>query len=353
MLESSIVRAGMIGVALAALCFAAGCSDGESSTPSTGGAGGTAGTGGMGGTAGTGGADGGHGGNGSREDGAHPLSVNLSGSLQNPAWSPDSGSLLFTRFRQGYNVEPADLYVAATDGGDLRELVSDGSGNINLPGSSWNGPTGQIVFASTRDPHDEIYVIDGGAGPGAEWAVTQRTDEVAYEPSFSPDGTWVVFESHVLDQEDHGVITKFRVDGQGNYEPLTAPADDCRQPNWSPAGGLILYQRFDGSRWDIWVMNEDGSNAHPVTSGAGDKTDASFSPDGSRIVYSSDEGDLEFANLFVVPVTGGASIRVTQAASYDGAPSWSPNGLTLAFESCPGDPDESPGTTLYTIDAPP
>ncbi len=61
----------------------------------------------------------------------------------------------------------------------------------------------------------------------------------------------------------------------------------------------------------------------------------------------------ELANLFVVAVAGGASTRVTHWAGYDGAPAWSPDGLELAFESYAGDPDESPGTTLCLIDAPP
>jgi TolB protein len=175
---------------------------------------------------------------------------------------------------------------------------------------------------------------------------------MGYEPTFSPDGEWVVFESHVVDQEDNGVITRFRVDGSGDYEALTGGNDDCRQPNWSPAGDKILYQRFDGSRWEIWVMNDDGTGAQQITSGSGDKTDASFSPDGDWIVYSSDEGELDLANLFVIPTVGGESQRVTEWDGYDGAPSWSPDGSRIAFESFPGDPDDSSGTRLYVIDAP-
>jgi TolB protein len=287
-----------------------------------------------------------------RQDTATQLPIALAGSLQNAAWSPESDAVLGTRFSGGYNVGPADLFVVDLPDGDPRTLVSDGSDNVNLPGSSWNGATGAIVFSSSRDPHDEIFSIDGDGAPGTEVPITARTDFVAYEPTLSPDGTWVVFESHVLDQEDNGVVMKAPVDGSSDPVALTAAGGDCRQPNWAPAGGLILYQQLTAGQWDIWVMNEDGTGARQVTSGPGDKTDASFSPDGAHIVYSSNEGGLDLANLFVVPTAGGASTRVTSWAGYDGAPAWAPDGTRITFESYPGDPDDSPGTSLWIIAAP-
>lgn len=287
-----------------------------------------------------------------RSDEACKVNISESGSLQNPAWSPDGDSILFTCFSAGYNSEPADLMVVNLENHSVRTLVSDGTGNINLPGSVWNQSTGKIVFSSTRDPHDEIYIIDENGNPGDEIRITERSERVAYEPSFSPDGQWIVFESHMIDIENDGIITKYKIDGSEQFDQLTDASEDCRQPNWSPAGDLILYQRYTAGQWDIWIMDTDGSNQTQITSGTGDKTDASFSPDGQWIVYSSDQGGLEFANLFAVPVTGGSSTRISFFDGYDGAPSWSPDGERIAFESYPGDPDESAGTSVWIIDVP-
>jgi len=287
-----------------------------------------------------------------REDGARRVNILVEGSLQNPAWSPESNSLLFTRFRDGYNAEPADLFVVELSPSGLRELVSDGSANVNLPGSSWSPLVGRIVFSSSREPHDEIYLIDDYGSPGDEVKITERANMVAYEPSLSPDGRWVVFESHELDAEDNGIIVKYRIDGTMPYQDLTNPDEDSRQPNWSPTGDRMLYQKFSAGQWDIWIMNSDGTNHLKVTSGSGDKTDASFSPDGRWIVYSSNEFGLEFANLFILPVSGGDAVRLTHYEGYDGAPSWSPDSKKIAFETYPGDPDDSSGTTLWIIDVP-
>ncbi len=223
---------------------------------------------------------------------------------------------------------------------------------MNLPGSCWNPITNLIAFSSSRDPHDEIYTIVADGAPGDEVIITSRIDTVAYEASFSPDEEWIVFESHLLDVEENGVIMKFRIDGSSSYLTLTEENDDCRQPNWSPIGDRILYQKLVRGQWDVWVTTSDGTNHRQVTSGTGDKTDASFSPDGQWILYSSDEGGLDFANLFMVPFMGGAGTRVTFAEGYDGAPSWSPDGSTIVFESSPGDPEQYGRTSLWMIDAP-
>lgn len=280
------------------------------------------------------------------------VNISQSGSLQNPAWSPDGKKLLLTRWRSGYNVGPADLLIVTLANGSVKTLVSNGEDNVNLPGSTWNKMTGRITFSSTKGDHDEIYVIGENESSGREVRVTNRSGNVAYEPSFSPDGQFVVFESHTNDDEENGIITKFRVSG-GSYEELTQNGDDCREPNWSPKGDLIVYQQLRNDRWDLWVMNTDGSGKKQITTGSGDKTDASFSPDGRWVIYSTDNGQLDLANVYAVSVSGGSPIRVTSHSNaYDGAPSWSPDGKYVAYESFNGDPDNSPGTKIWLAEVP-
>jgi len=99
-------------------------------------------------------------------------------------------------------------------------------------------------------------------------------------------------------------------------------------------------------------MNTDGTGHERITRGPGDKTDGSFSPDGQWIVYSSSGDETELASLFLAPLSGDESIRLTRYDGYDGAPSWSLDGGKIAFESYPGDPDGSSGTTLWVIEVP-
>ena len=286
-----------------------------------------------------------------RNDKAVKLNIQLKGSLQNPAVSPDSKSLLFTRWHKGYNRGSADLFIFNLKSSLLTSLVANGDCNCNLPGSSWNSKIKKIIFSSERETHDEIYMISpDGSG---EVQLTERKKEMSYEPTFSPDGKWVVFESHPVDVEEHGVITKCRVSGTKKYIPLTSLDEDCRQPNWSPDGKHILYQKQINDQWDIWIMDEDGSNHKKVTQGEGSKTDATFSPDGEWIVYSSDgNGELPLANIYATNLKSGKNVRITHYRGYDGAPSWSADGKYIFFESSAKDPDNSKGTQLYMIEVP-
>jgi len=284
-----------------------------------------------------------------RNDNAVKLDIPLSGSLQNPAFSPDGDAIVFTRFRNGYNTEPADIFTYNIENNKVDTLVMDGSANVNLPGSCWNLQNESIIFSSSRDPHDEIFIIDDNGNPGDEVQITDRSNYMAYEPTFSPDGEWIVFESHPVDIENQGVIMKHKLDNSITYQALTHTDDDCRQPNWSPNADYILFQNYDNGQWDIWIMKPDGSDKKIVTSGSGDKTDACFTNDGEFIIHSCDS-ELEFANIYKISIEGGSPERLTNYEGYDGAPSISPDGSKLSFESYGGDPDDSDGTSIWIME---
>ena len=282
-----------------------------------------------------------------RNDNGVTLNIPLSGSLQNPAFSPNDSSIIFTRFVNAYNVEPAEIYKFNLTTKQLTLLVSDGSGNINLPGSSWNN--GKVVFSSSRDPHDEIYMIPENGQTGDETQITNRTNKVAYEPTLNPTGDWIVFESHLLDVETDGIITKYKVDGTSSYIELTNQGDDCRQPNWSPKNNKILYQKKSNGQWNIWIMDIDGTNKTQLTSNLGNCTDASFTSDGQNIIFSSDY-QVKIANIYKISIDKTNLVKLTNYDGYDGAPSISNDGGKLIFESKNGDPDGSSGTKIVLLE---
>jgi TolB protein len=282
---------------------------------------------------------------------AGPIPINLSGSMQNPCFSPDGAQLALTRFRSSYNSGVSDIVVTPPDGSLPVLVTTASSANVNLPGSCWNATLNLIVYSSDAVDRDEIWTIPPEGGSPVR--VTNRSNALAWEPSFSPDGQWIVFESHDLSGNGPGAIWKVKNDGSGAV-PITSGSDD-RQPNWSPRGDRILFQSLRSGNWDIWTMGIDGGNLLQVTTAPGDDTDASFSPDGQRIVYSSDGGgSISNADLFVIPSSGGAptELHAVPSTDYAGAPSWSPDGRWIAFETCTGSPDTSPGTHIAIVAAP-
>jgi len=290
-----------------------------------------------------------------RQDGARLLiEGDRKESLQNPAFSPHGGTVVFTRFAGGYNRGPSRIDAMPASGGEPIQLTPDVEADndfmdVNLPGSCWNAAADRITFASDREDADEIWTM---SADGTDLRrVTHHTNPPYYlEPSFSPDGQWIVFEVDYPDPRweggQRGEIWKVHSDGSELAKLIGADSTDDRQPNWSPAGDRILFQRRtlgDQEDWDVYTITPEGDSLFNVTNSGYSDTDASFSPDGSEIVYSSDHGGLECPNIFIISANGGTPTRITYAdESEDGAPSFSPDGKSVAFESHEGADEEKP-----------
>lgn len=287
-----------------------------------------------------------------RADGAQRIPVSsLAGSLQNPCFSPDSARIALTLWPRRYNEGVASVHVADLATGKVSARLSPaGATGVNLPGTCWNRATSRIVFSLERDAPDWPYSA-APDGTGLRRLVKLQ-GRIAIEPSFAPNGRRIVFEVSKYDAEGNGSIYVADVDGT-NIRRLTRNADD-RQPNWSPTGGHIVFQRRAGEVWDAWTIRPDGSGLRNVTKTPTiAETDIAWAPDGKRIVFSSDEHEDQVASLVTMSASGGKRHRITRSPGwYDGAPSWSPDGSTIAFEARRGDPDGSAGTRLYRIAAP-
>lgn len=291
-----------------------------------------------------------------RHDNAHAIAIAVAGSHQNPCWSPDGQRLAFTRFTTRYNTGTGIVYTVAATGGTPSPLTPlRDAQSVNLPGQCWQTPGHQVAYTSDVVDRDEVYLVPAAGGVAKR--ITRRPGFVAFEPSVSPilsDGSqWVVFESHTESNAvSPGELWKVRVSG-ADLTRLTTGKND-RQPQWSPKGDKIVFQREVGNdRWDVFTLDVNTGAEFNVTRQVDESnTDPSWSPSGQYIVYSAGGPGIKIANVFVIPAAGGTRLQVTSSCGLDGAPGWSADGSRIAFESAPFDPDESGSTTLWWIDAP-
>ena len=124
----------------------------------------------------------------------------------------------------------------------------------------------------------------------------------------------------------------------GDRVRVTGTTANERTPKWSPDGKRIVFSSDrDGDR-DIYVMDldtwrEQGTDYEPLnlTQNGAPDWQPSWSPDGMRIAFSSyRDGNWE---IYMIHADGTSPIRVTEQIESDISPTWSPDGSKLLFVS--------------------
>ena len=164
------------------------------------------------------------------------------------------------------------------------------------------------------------------------------------EPEFNRAGTRIVFQSNRTNNRNE--IYSMNPDGTGITQ-LTNIAGGNQQPSYSPDGSKIVFssrRTRPGSSNDLYVMNADGSNQVGLgILGTFITESPSFNQDGTRIVYSA--GRLtgptsSTQDIYAINPDGTNDVRLTTAAGVDNQPAFSPDGSKIAFVSFRGgDPD--------------
>ncbi len=158
-----------------------------------------------------------------------------------------------------------------------------------------------------------------------------------------------------ISQRDGGNNIYVMDDG-GNVQRLTfiqRPGKDGN-PAWSPDGKRIAFQRNVAEhprnlRYELFVIDRDGSNLEQLTDDDVHSTEPSWAPDGRHIAFSSDRNnDL---NIYVIYIFTREIRQLTHNQAlreWAANPSWSPDGKYIAYRQ--GKP---PGglTTIYVMNA--
>ena len=203
--------------------------------------------------------------------------------------------LISYRSRLSLLLSPFLLSLAGCGGGSSREL----------------GRVQKIVFSSytladERTEKEGIYLMNpDGTGKKPLFPGRQDTDDRF--PSFSPDGTRVIFVRTV-----------------GTCFPL-----GCAPPT------------------QIWTANVDGTQAQQLTAFPDGAGSPSFSTDGKQILFTRAYG-YEDVSFHVMSTDGTRQVEVMRGIRL-GTPSFSPDGTRILFDAYNDDSDE--GRAVYSIHA--
>ena len=180
----------------------------------------------------------------------------------------------------------------------------------------------EIVYMMQIDGRWEIITMDLEGGHNRI-----LTNEGGQNPSFSPDGKEILFDS-----ERNGASPNiYRMDINGeNLRPLTTYGGFL--PSYSPDGSQIAFTSARHYWLGIYIMDVDGENQRSLTDSLfSNNYHPLFSPDGSKIAFhSSRDGNQE---IYLMDVDGSYQINLSNSKSDDHLGDFSPNGSKLFFWS--------------------
>ena len=194
-------------------------------------------------------------------------------------------------------------------------------------GAAWTGTNGKLAISSPRSgfPADsDLYTMNAD---GTTQTRITSLDQDEVNPNWSPDGTKLVFERTAGMRAD---VYSSNADGSNSVQLTTSTRSDIR-PAWSANGTQIVFASDRDSTegmFDIFVMNANGTGQLNITNTPAINEDyPAWSPNGSLIAFSRD-GDI-----YTMTPAGGSLARLTTAVTDEIEPDWSSSGGQIVYRA--------------------
>ena len=228
-------------------------------------------------------------------------------------------------------VADGDIWTADPDGSNRVRLTSDPRID-GFPAFSRDGTRialKRLPMENSRPDWQDWGDIVVADADGGNPIVLDANVKSPSPISWSADGRWVVYSRTVdgFDQvfiaaTDGSSLRQVTTDQQSNWAPTLSP--DC---------STIAFVKGYPGIVGIFVIQTDGTGARRVTQGSVKGFDSmEWSPDGTTILYAAGPADSG-QRLWSVGLDGEPERLLVDTARSDFAPTWSPDGLSIAWLS--------------------
>ncbi|MCZ8130640.1 MAG: hypothetical protein O9284_05000 [Steroidobacteraceae bacterium] len=155
-------------------------------------------------------------------------------------------------------------------------------------------------------------------------------------PSFSPDARQAVYSWQREGTRDAKLYVRGVGAAGGAPRALTSGPGEDINPAWSPAGGLIAFQRVDGPQCEVFVIVPDGTGERRIGECSADALGPlAWRPDGSAVIYAFRTAPVLPTQLVAVTL---ADLKMTGVTNPvigmpgDSQPELASTGRRLAFQ---------------------
>jgi len=229
-----------------------------------------------------------------------------------------------------------DIFIADIYGGHLTQITKNKWIDFNPSVSS---DSKKLSFISDRDGNREIYVADLEWLDGyTQWRASNlenitNTSQHEWTPVFSPVENKIAFSAYFSDNDNYDI---FLMNDDGTEKQnITNTSAYEKYPQFSPDGSFIILQGWSKGKMEIFFINLLERNMINITKNHTSNDilphGNAFSPDGQSYVFTSDrDGDR---NIYISRINGTDVKRLTIDKSNDYEPTYSPDGQSIIFTS--------------------
>lgn len=246
--------------------------------------------------------------------------------VNSPSWSPDGKRIAYSTFdrHKDYETSSWGIYSSNPDGSDPKLLTPDGM----EPEYSPQGDRIAFQFKKSGSP-DKIGLMNAD---GSDMKLVSSGGFVQRDFSWSPGGHQIAYDgmdkigiqiTDITGRKDRPIT-----DGDGGLFK-------DRNPEWSPVGREILFERNATAVVANGLSTVDSVTGKekmilPVSKR---NLDATWSPDGSKIAFCSDRDGGSDLDIYLMNADGTDIKQLTDLPGHEHAPSFSPDGKALAFNT--------------------
>ena len=211
--------------------------------------------------------------------------------------------------------------------------------NVYSDGNPTFSPDGKLIaFESNRDGDSEIYIMDtdgknqrrltfGGKVSSAE--SRSRAVTRCYSPSFSPDGSQIVFSAYYIENNEE--------------KTFFSNSSDLKQSATKEAEGFVVNSGLYNVVSQIYVVDVDGKNLRQLTNVKAINSNPAFSPNGKNIIFDSNRNIGKFgesnSGIYIMDADGKNQMRLTSDEYISMEPVFTPDGKKIIFTGQKADAD--------------
>jgi TolB protein len=179
------------------------------------------------------------------------------------SWLPDGKSLAMC---MSYG-DHLDLFNIDLNGKVIRRLTQHSSINVS---ASFSPDGSKFAFVSNRSGNPQIYIKD---------IAGDREERITFQGNYNTSPSWSRLNRIAFCGSYEGKFDIFTVDPDGrNLRKLTDGQGDNEEPSWSPDGRYIVFSSNREGGHHLYIMNANGQNQRRVTFMKGQQTSPSWSP---------------------------------------------------------------------------